>query len=131
VVGVLARLAPVALLAVSIGGCNQTINPYGGPVVTSVSSAGLFTEGGCVTRNITVMDPVTGEFKPIRQRFCGGRPIPATDRAAAAAPVQKAAGTQTLRADLIRGNPRCSSGGEKNAASSSETANSPPVQGLE
>jgi len=60
-----------ALLAVSIGGCSQTLDPRGGPVVTSVPAAGLSVEGGCVTRNITAVDPVTGELNPIRQRFCG------------------------------------------------------------
>jgi len=60
-----------ALLAVSIGGCTQTIDPRGGPGVTSVPAAGLFIEGDCVTRNITAQDPITGELNPIHQRFCG------------------------------------------------------------
>jgi len=128
--GVLARLAPVALLAVSVGGCYQTINPYGGPVVTSVPSAGLFIEGACVTRNITVTDPVTGELKPIRQRFCGGRPIPATDRGAAVALVQRA----SARESSMRGSsapPRDGQAAARKNAISSETAKQPPVQGLE
>jgi hypothetical protein len=126
----LTRLAPVALLAVSIGGCNQTINPYGGPVVTSVPGAGLSIDGNCVTRNITVTDPVTGELRPIHQRFCGGRPIPATDRGAAAVLVQKT----SARESSMRGSsapPREAQAAAKKNGGSSKAANSPPVQGLE
>ncbi len=129
---VLARLAPVALLAMSIGGCNQTINANGGPVATSVPAAGLFIEDGCVTRNITVTDPVTGELKPIRQRFCGGRPIPATHRAAAL--VQKATpDSSSAQSGPTWGSsaPARDAAAKKNKASSSETAKSPPIQGFE
>jgi hypothetical protein len=126
----LPRLAPVALLAVSISGCNQTIDPHGGPVFTSVPAAGLFIEGDCVTRNITVTDPVTGELTPIHRRFCGGRPNPATDRRASAALVQKV----SARESSMRGSSAASRDGQaaarKNAAPS-ETASSPPVKGSE
>ena len=129
--GVLARLTPVALLAVSIGGCNQTIDPRGGPLFTSVPAAGLFIEGGCVARSITVTDPVTGELEPTHQRFCGGHPIPATDHAVAAGLMQKAA----ARRSSMRGSsapPRdAQAAAKRKAATSSTTENSPPVQGRE
>jgi hypothetical protein len=131
VVGVLARLAPAALLAVSIGGCNQTIDPRGGAVFTSVPAAGLFIEGDCVTRNITVADPVTGELKPIRQRFCGRRPISAADGDAAAALFQKASARRSSTRSSSAPAGDAQAAAKKNAASSSDAANSPPVQRAE
>jgi hypothetical protein len=131
VVGVLARLAPVALLAASIGGCNQTIDPRGGPVVTSVPGAGLFIEGDCVTRNITVADPVTGELTPIHQRFCGRRPISAADGGAAAALAQEASARRSSSRSSSAPARDAQAAVKRNAASSSDTANSPLVQRAE
>jgi hypothetical protein len=132
--GILTKLALVTLLAVPIGGCNRMIDAHGGPVIAGVPSAGLFIEGECVTRHITVTDPVTGELKPIRQRFCGGRPIPATDRGAAAPLAQSARRSFTPSgAALGSSAPACDAQAalKKNAASPSEIANSPPGQGPE
>lgn len=128
---VLARLAPVALLAVSIGGCSQTIDPRGGAAFTSVPAAGLSVEGGCVARNIAVVDPVTGELKPIHQRFCGRRPIPAADGGAAAALVQKASARSSFTRRSSAPVRDAQAAVKKNSASSSDTANWPPVQGVE
>lgn len=79
------RLAALALVAASIGGCSQTFNPADGPALTRLPAAGLVDDDGCVARNLTVRDPATGEGVPVRQRFCGGPPAAAAQRVAASA----------------------------------------------
>jgi hypothetical protein len=133
---VLARFASATLLAASLGGCYQTINPDGGPAVASLPNAGFFQEDGCVTRDIAVLDPVTGEPRPFHQRFCGGRPVPATDRSAAAPLMPKASvhqpSTQVAAhpssASARDTQPKKNSPPAKPPAQTPDTPDSPPVR---
>jgi hypothetical protein len=133
---VLAKFASVMLLAVSIGGCNQTINPHGGPVATSLPGAGLFVEVDCVARDIAIPDPVTGEPKSIHQRFCGGSRVSATDRSAMASLTPKVSAHKSSTPGIARGSstPAHDAQVKKNSppakppAQTPETSNSPPAQ---
>lgn len=131
----IAKCVLALLLAVSTGACNQTINPHGGPVVTNIPGAGLFVDEDCVARDIVIADPVTGESKPVRQRFCGGRPMPTAHRLAAAPPLQNASArkssTQDMSARDTHTLAKKKPAPANLSAQPSDIPNSPPVQGFE
>ena len=55
------------LVALSLGGCVQTIDPNDGPALTNRASIGLTRDGDCVSRLVTVVDEETGEQARVRQ----------------------------------------------------------------